>query len=323
MHNLFLGLVQFHFRTALGINIADAHTEEPEIEERALVKARKILATKPYPSTLSKLSMPILRLLCAEKPVPLPQGVGGKPVRKADIISALLVIYPVLPPRDAKEKLEFSLEDPSLFTERVNINSKVHVESCVSKGDLKNIQSHIINTTRPNWQVPPPSHFGEPGHGKLKADEWRSTIEFDLPVSLVQVWSGTEKRTSKRHSNMYMKYMHDYLESLLELFPDLRLRPNHHNALHIGELLLRFGPMHGWWMYPFERVIGILQRMNTNNKLGQLEKTMLESFCAAANIRAFMKQPGCPAVLKDTSEILDRVWGGADAGTLKKDMMSL
>jgi hypothetical protein len=33
-------------------------------------------------------------------------------------------------------------------------------------------------------------------------------------------------------------------------------------------MLLRFGPIHGWWMFPFERVIGLLQQFNTNSEMG-------------------------------------------------------
>jgi hypothetical protein len=63
-----------------------------------------------------------------------------------------------------------------------------------------------------------------------------------------------------------------YLQCLLDLYPNIQFRPNHHAALHIGTLLTQFGPAHGWWMFPFERVIGILQGINTNSKLGKHRK---------------------------------------------------
>ncbi|KIJ09587.1 hypothetical protein PAXINDRAFT_87272, partial [Paxillus involutus ATCC 200175] len=44
---------------------------------------------------------------------------------------------------------------------------------------------------------------------------------------------------------------------------------NHHASLHMNEFLLRYGPMHGWWMFPFERIIGTLQKTNTNHKIGK------------------------------------------------------
>ena len=66
--------------------------------------------------------------------------------------------------------------------------------------------------------------------------------------------------------------MRAYLESLRDLFPEMKLRPNHHIALYLGEFLLRFGPVHGWWMFPFERLIGLLQKVNTNKKIGKSTK---------------------------------------------------
>jgi len=36
------------------------------------------------------------------------------------------------------------------------------------------------------------------------------------------------------------------------------------------EYLRRFGPVHGWWTFPFERLIGMLERIPTNFKIGML-----------------------------------------------------
>ena len=87
---------------------------------------------------------------------------------------------------------------------------------------------------------------------------------------------GTSHRTSTKHAAQYMKHMRAYLASLRDLFPDTDLRTSHHNALFIGEMLLRFGPVHGWWMFPFERVIGLLQQVNSNCKLGKFYKFYLK-----------------------------------------------
>jgi hypothetical protein len=159
----------------------------------------------------------------------------------------------------------------------------------LGKKELAKIHKDIIATTRPSWHTSPPSNFGTRTHGKLKADQWRSLVEFDLPVSLLQLWPkghrhheladntmqvgsairwGTSHRSSGQHGEKYTQYMRVYLTSVKKLFPNKRLKPNHYAALRLGEFLLRFGPVHGWWMFPFERVIGVLQQINTNNKLG-------------------------------------------------------
>jgi hypothetical protein len=168
-----------------------------------------------------------------------------------------------------------------------------------TKKELRRIWADIEATTRPSWQAELPTNLGEPEHGKLKADQWRSSIEFDLPVSLARLWLsdcldsdpqrrdrrkkllestmllamavrwGSSYKTSQEHRDKYMKYMHAYLKSILELYPGYKLKPNHHAALHIGEFLMRYGPVHGWWMFPFEKLIGSLQRINTNHHFGK------------------------------------------------------
>jgi hypothetical protein len=169
----------------------------------------------------------------------------------------------------------------------------------IGRQDLKQIQDFIKATVRPQWQRGPPPNLGEPGHGKLKADQWRTTMEFDIPVALAQLWSkgeengddpnccrqqkllkstmllatalrwATSHRTSAKHVNEYMTNMRAYIESIRELFPDRDLRPNHRSALFIGDMLMRFGPTHGWWCFASERVNGRLQQVNTNSKLGE------------------------------------------------------
>ena len=168
----------------------------------------------------------------------------------------------------------------------------------ISQDDLKVIRDDIAATSRPRWHATPPANLGQVSHGKLKADEWRSCFEFDIPVSLLWIeshrnasatesdehWAklvhstlllaiairwATSHRMSATHVEEYQKAMKDYLETLKKIQPTQRLRPNHINALLVGDYLRLYGPIRGWWMFPFERVIGDLQSVKTNNKLGQ------------------------------------------------------
>lgn len=167
----------------------------------------------------------------------------------------------------------------------------------LTRVELDLIRDEISKTIRPTWQTPPPASLGSASHGKLKADEYRAVMEFDLPATLIRLgasdricdprrrefirklahstallsialrWA-TSHRTSPKHARMYSAYMVAYLSSITELYPTRRLRPNHHAALHLADFFLAFGPVHGWWMFPFERLIGMLQKINTNYKSG-------------------------------------------------------
>ena len=68
----------------------------------------------------------------------------------------------------------------------------------------------------------------------------------------------------------YLIHMKAYMEGIKKLFPHYRFHANHHMALHLYDSLCRFGPVHGWWTFPFERLIGMLERIPTNFKIGML-----------------------------------------------------
>lgn len=92
----------------------------------------------------------------------------------------------------------------------------------------------------------------------------------DVTMSLVSaVIAATSRSLTKANADEYHRYMLQYLIGIKHLFPNYRLRPNHHMALHLNDFLLLFGPVHGWWTFPFERMIGAVQRMPHNGKIGE------------------------------------------------------
>lgn len=237
-----------------------------------------------------------------------------------------------------------------IVQERTNV--ELLLATGISQDDLKAIRNDIAATTRPPWHTAPPANIGHVSHGKLKADEWRSCFEFDIPVSLLRIetqqsvsgkqtdeyrsklvhstfllatairWA-TSYRTSTQHAEKYTEAMKTYLETLKDLQPTQRFRPNHFNALLIGRYLRLYGPVHNWWMFPFERVIGDLQRSNTNNKpgerypsrhlsydtyryKGEMEKTMFAAFCTKSIMNATIQRLSTLDGWKDSVAIMER-----------------
>jgi hypothetical protein len=135
--------------------------------------------------------------------------------------------------------------------------------------------------------------------GTLKADEWRTFATVYLPLALVSVWGeGTthaspdyanELRRVLDHTmtlfaavrlaclrtmtlnrrNAYQGLITQYVRDLREVHPKEQPRPNHHMAQHIPYFLTLFGPVRSWWCFPFERLIGLLQQIPSNHKLGK------------------------------------------------------
>jgi hypothetical protein len=64
----------------------------------------------------------------------------------------------------------------------------------------------------------------------------------------------------RRHSISYLDGLRNYHPS--------SIKPSHHFLLHLPDIMERFGPMRGWWAFPFERFNGQIQHLSTNHKIG-------------------------------------------------------
>ncbi len=172
---------------------------------------------------------------------------------------------------------------------------------------LQSIRHVIKHTATPTWVDTVPSNFGAAKAGTLKAAEWRNMATIFLPIALVKVWGTTSTHglqeeadrlkavldhtmclvcatilacsrvTSSEKARLYLDFLKKYLQDLIKLYPQAHFTVNCHVALHIYDFLLLFGPVHNWWTFPFERLIGILQRLPSNHKFGMLLFSCCES----------------------------------------------
>jgi hypothetical protein len=161
------------------------------------------------------------------------------------------------------------------------------------------VKDVIRETTVPSWLGPVPHNFGDAAAGSLKADEWRTIVTVYLPIALVTLWGeGTSHKTSQiamklrrildhtmdlssaisiaclrtmtaNRANAYRQYVAAWLGTLPQLYPQAEGRTSSHMAFHIFDFFALFGPVRSWWCFPFERLIGYLQRLPQNHKFGQ------------------------------------------------------
>ncbi|TFK18362.1 hypothetical protein FA15DRAFT_603403, partial [Coprinopsis marcescibilis] len=152
----------------------------------------------------------------------------------------------------------------------------------------------IAAMVTPSWTSKLPPNLGEASHGKLNADQWRTLGSAYLPASLIRRWGNVSNDTSaskrrrrllditmslfsaisiatahsasKSQADLYLRHLQAYVDGVKELFPDYQFKPNHHVAFHTAKYLCMYGPVHSWWTFLFERMIGALQRIPTNNK---------------------------------------------------------
>ncbi|KAF8802347.1 hypothetical protein BYT27DRAFT_7112567 [Phlegmacium glaucopus] len=214
--------------------------------------------------------------------------------------------------------------------------------------EMELIRSDIHALLTPTWMTSVPSNLGDAAHGKLKADQWRVLGMVYLPLSLIRLWglandgSPRSRRCqgilnltmsllsavtiASSHSmslalaNSYLQHMQAYFTGLKTLFPEYGFHPNHHLALHLHQYLLLFGPVHAWWTFPFERMIGMLQRIPTNGKIGELEETIARSFIRSANLRALVFKSECPEVIQNCQAIFHKFINPQLRDTLQTDM---
>ena len=96
--------------------------------------------------------------------------------------------------------------------------------------------------------------------GNARSERCRKILDVTI-LLLSAVSIATSRVTFPRHADLYLQHMQGYLTGLKELFPDFKFVPNQHMALHLRDYILLYGPVHSWWAFPFERMIGTLQQI--------------------------------------------------------------
>ncbi|RDB30197.1 hypothetical protein Hypma_010457 [Hypsizygus marmoreus] len=206
---------------------------------------------------------------------------------------------------------------------------------------LQYIQHVIKTTSTPSWIHSISTNYGEASVGSIKADE--CTVY--LPIALVTLW-GDQDGTPPSEGSHFLKLL-DHMMALFQvatlvvlytmnsahaqmyyglhmLHPHTKQhkqRVNVHAVFHVYDFLFLFGPC-----FSFERLIGALQKINTNdivggeftflllipNKihhvLGPLEQTMLWSHMRAAGLRWWLRRPECLEVIKQFKALFDKAF---------------
>ncbi|KAI0648765.1 hypothetical protein C8Q79DRAFT_905086, partial [Trametes meyenii] len=319
MHNLFLGEVLHHCRRVWDIDVAqDKQPAAPKLVQRAPEEQQKYL-DKIFAATCSraekKLAATRKDYLSAVARFNNIVGNTSSELTRQELASALLdwvraslltafhtfntIIQASkndpktlrLPPvlNNPATRFRLPADEPPPKTSRYDL---------FSNNVLEQVRADIKATTLPSWMEAPPSNFGSSAHGKLKADIWRTVGTVNLVITI-------------------------YLRGLRSLF-DHKLVPNHHLSLHLRPLLELFGPVHGWWAFPFERYNGILQCMNTNSRASDMPATFMKSWYMGANIRWLMRTTEWPdePVYGDMIETFEAAFRDRVRGTRVTDLLN-
>lgn len=172
------------------------------------------------------------------------------------------------------------------------------IPGCVfTTNEIEEVWKDLKRMVKPSWVTSVPTTLSSSGP-KLKSDQWRTIGSLYLPVTLIRLWTNgsldpdpnairrqkllhmtmllfsainlaTSRATSRHNAKVYLDLLIQYRQELHTLFPRYQCAANQHLSFHISTCLLLHGPVQGWWAFPFERVIGMLQRFSTNYKAGK------------------------------------------------------
>jgi hypothetical protein len=196
---------------------------------------------------------------------------------------------------------------------------------------LEQLHEVIRTAVTPSWVGSIPANFGAAAAGTPKADEWRNIFTIYLPLALIvmtirrdvpglmdavnntmdlvcALLAGYKQWTSDPLANGYLSSICHYIDGLNRLHPNVQLHSIHHMAFHIYNFLCLFGPVHSWWCFPFERLIGKLQRTTHNHWFGKLEGTIYRAFVDGGNLRQWLLQPSCPDVVCACKTLFDKIY---------------
>jgi hypothetical protein len=183
------------------------------------------------------------------------------------------------------------MEVPVLSITRENLNNDkpARRSSFITKNDLSEIQVDIGRIIVPSWITKLSRGFGEKSNGKVKAAEWRSLFSIYLPMTLSRLWINStshtlhlkallslsiivnivvSRRISRATVELYNQAIRFYL-LLISTLENNNLVVSHHLALHLSTYMQLHGPCRSHWAFPFERMIGKLQRTTRNSKIGE------------------------------------------------------
>ncbi|KAH7876073.1 uncharacterized protein C8R40DRAFT_1043130 [Lentinula edodes] len=217
----------------------------------------------------------------------------------------------------------------------------------LGKATLAEVRADMDVLSLPSWAPTAPRHPGDTQHGKFTADQWRAFCTVNLPITLIRLWGSFPKEDRKykmlenflslvravRLANMrvvteediqeFEKNIRDYLAQLRVLYPHTNITVYQHMMLHFGFLLRRFGPVHSWRCFAFERYNYILQNTSNNGHLGELETTLFTRFCNAQRLKSIFHANRLPLYLKELAGLYKHYFENLDTrGTRISDSLA-
>jgi hypothetical protein len=167
-----------------------------------------------------------------------------------------------------------------------------------SEDNIKNFRRAMKQVVLPPCLSTLPPNLGKERHGKLKAAQWYTLFGYIIPLVILDLYLDdirnidTEsnqaqfimntaylaqctnilfsREITESHIKRFKERYKRYSEKVGALFADVKVQPNHHCALHIPDHMRGWGPLSKVAEFAGERLIGFLQKIKTNDLIGEL-----------------------------------------------------
>ncbi|MBW0589340.1 hypothetical protein O181_129055 [Austropuccinia psidii MF-1] len=175
-----------------------------------------------------------------------------------------------------------------------------HFVSYLSGEAKQKIKKRMTEVVVPKGVSRITEQAGDASYGKLKASEWRVLFGVYIPlVALDSFWEDEPQNNlllintgaliqctsiiganqiSKNDQEEFAHMYGIYQLTSAQLFPSLKVTPNHHYSMHIPEQLAKWGPLMGIAEFGGERLVGVLQNFESNSRNGAMEETIIKKF---------------------------------------------
>ncbi|KZT29817.1 hypothetical protein NEOLEDRAFT_1055472 [Neolentinus lepideus HHB14362 ss-1] len=125
----------------------------------------------------------------------------------------------------------------------------------------------------PDTEPPLPSNIRrKPTHSRNRRSLYSAVLKLCAAVRIF-----ASRTISMSQARLAQDFLVQYCRHQLQLGVPLMI--NHHLSMHLLEMVKLFGPVYGWWLFAFERLNGMFEKVNHNgHDGGRLELTLMRNW---------------------------------------------
>ena len=151
----------------------------------------------------------------------------------------------------------------------------------LSKAQFETLQKRVDSTMVPSGVGRIPCKI-QTGFSSFTADQWKNWVIYFSLIALRDILSNDvlecwrhyvlacralcTNQISPEKVLLADAHLLQFCKRAQHIFGRDVITPNMHMHCHLRECVLDYGPLHGFWLYPFERYNGILGAMPNNNR---------------------------------------------------------